>query len=47
MVDDYALTHKLMFLKNERTGIMPNLNYVQNRPRSYNHFDQPKSGTCK
>jgi hypothetical protein len=29
--DEYALTHKLIFLKNKRAGRVPNLNYVQNR----------------
>ena len=31
MGDEYALTHKLIFLKNKRAGRVPNLNYVQNR----------------
>jgi hypothetical protein len=31
MADEYALTHKLIFLKNKRDGSVPNLNYVQNR----------------
>jgi hypothetical protein len=31
MADEYALTHKLIFLKNKRAGSVPNLNYVQNR----------------
>ena len=44
MADDYPLTHTLMFSKNKRAGSVPNLNYVQNRPPSYNHFFQPKSG---
>jgi hypothetical protein len=39
MADDYPLTHKLMFLDKYI------LNYFQNRPPSYNHFDQPKSGS--
>jgi hypothetical protein len=39
LADDYALTHKLIFLKNKKAGGVPNLNYVQNRPPSYNHFD--------
>jgi hypothetical protein len=41
MTDDYPLTN----LKNKRAGSSPNLNYVHNRPPSYNHFDQPKSGS--
>jgi hypothetical protein len=45
MADDYPLTHTLMFLKNKRTGSVTNLNFLQNRPPSYNHFDQPKSGS--
>ena len=45
MADDYALTQKLMFLINKRAGNVPNLNYVQNRAPSYNHCDQPKSGS--
>ena len=44
LADDYALTHKLFFLKNKRAGGVANLNYVQNTPPSYNHFDQLKSG---
>jgi hypothetical protein len=32
MADDYAPTHKLIYLKNKRAGDVPNLNYVQNRP---------------
>ena len=47
MADDYAPTHKLIYLKNKRAGDVPNLNYVQNRPPSYNHFDQPKSGSLE
>ena len=31
MADEYVLTYKLIFLKNERAGSVPNLNYVQNR----------------
>ena len=34
-----------MFFKNKRAGSVPNLNYVQNRSLSYNHFDQQKSGS--
>ena len=45
MADDYPLTHTLMFLKNKRAGSVPNLNFLQNRHPSYNHFDQPKSGS--
>jgi hypothetical protein len=45
MTVDYQLTHTLKFLKNKRTGSDPNLNFFQNRPLSYNHFDQPKSGS--
>ena len=44
LADDYALTHTLIFLKNKRAGGVPNLNYAQNKPPSYNHFDQLKSG---
>jgi hypothetical protein len=44
VADDYALMHKLIFLKNNSAGGVPNLNYVQNRPPSYNHVDQLKSG---
>jgi hypothetical protein len=40
---DYPLTHTLMFLKNKRAGSVPN--FLQNKPPSYNHFDQPKSGS--
>ena len=28
MADDYAPTHKLIYLKNKRAGGVPNLNYV-------------------
>jgi hypothetical protein len=45
MADDYPLTHTLMFLKNKRAGSVLNLIFFQNRPPSYNHFDQPKSGS--
>ena len=45
MADDYPLTHTLMFLKNQRVGSVPNWNFFQDRPPSYNHFDQPKSGS--
>jgi hypothetical protein len=45
MAYDYALTHRLRFLKKTRAGSFPNLNYVQNRSLSYNHFDEPKSGS--
>ena len=31
MADEYVLTYKLIFLKNERAGSVPNLNYVQNK----------------
>jgi hypothetical protein len=41
----YQLTHALMFLKNKTAGSVPNLIFFQNRPPSYNHFDQPKSGS--
>jgi hypothetical protein len=41
---DYALTNRLRFLKNKRAGSVPNLNYVHDRPLSYNQFDQAKSG---
>ena len=41
MADDCPLTHTLMFLKNKRAGSVPNLNFLQNRPPSYDHFDQP------
>jgi hypothetical protein len=34
LADDYALTHKLIFLKNKKAGGVPNLNYVQNSPPS-------------
>ena len=47
MADDYAPTHKLTYLKNKRAGGVPNLNYVQNKPPSYNHFDQPASGSLE
>ena len=47
MADEYAPTHKLIYLKNKRAGGVPDLNYVQNRPPSYNHFDQPKSGSLE
>ena len=40
MADDYPLTHTLMFLKNKRTGSVPNLIFFQNRPPSYYHVDQ-------
>ena len=42
MADDYQQTHALMFLKNKRA--VPNNNFFQNRPPSYKHFDQAKSG---
>jgi hypothetical protein len=45
MADDYALTHRFRFLKNKRAGSFPTLNYVQNISLSYNHFDQPNSGS--
>ena len=45
MVDDYALTHTLIFLKNKSAGCVQNFNsFVQNRSPSYNHFDKLKSG---
>ena len=44
LADDYALTHTLIFLKNKRAGGVPNLNYAQNKPPTYNHFDQLKPG---
>ena len=45
MADDYPLTHTLKFLKNKRAGSVLNLIFFHNRPPSYNHFDQPKSGS--
>jgi hypothetical protein len=45
MANDYPLTHTLMFMKNKRARGVPNLIFFQNRPPSYNHFDQPKSGS--
>ena len=43
MADDYALTHKLNFVK--RAGNIPN-SYAQNKSPSYNHFDnKSKSGS--
>jgi hypothetical protein len=47
MADDYAPTHTLIYLKNKRAGGVPNLKFVQNIPPSYNHFDQPKSGSLE
>jgi hypothetical protein len=41
MTDDYPLTN----FKNKRAGSAPNLNYVHNRPPSYNHFVQPILGS--
>lgn len=38
---NYPLNHIII------AGSVPNLNYVQNRSTSYNHFDQPKSGSCE
>ena len=43
MAYDYPLTHTLMFMKNKRAGSVPI--FFQNRSPSYNHFDQPKSGS--
>jgi hypothetical protein len=45
MANDYPLTHTIMFLKNKRAGSVLNLIFLQNRSPSYNHFDQPKSGS--
>ena len=47
MADDYQLRHALMFLKNKRARSVRNLIFFQNRPPSYNHFDQPKSGSLE
>jgi hypothetical protein len=47
MADDYPLTHTLKFLKNKRVGSVLNSIFFQNRRPSYNHFDQPKSGSLE
>ena len=45
MAKDYALTHKLNFVKNESAGSVPNLySCIQNRSLSYNHLDKTRSG---